>query len=135
MLSYIHQFIFFLNRPEGSSRVPTQRSNTPLDPPLRKNSPPQKCSPSHPPSRSSVNSLSRPSPSHGKFSPSSKMSPHARSPIPSKSPNSTHCSAPGSMPLLNFDDNFGAGADKVSYMATFVCTRVSRIFLYPAVLF
>ncbi|KAK3878958.1 hypothetical protein Pcinc_016444 [Petrolisthes cinctipes] len=94
-------------RPEGSSRVPTQRSNTPLDPPLRKNSPSQKCSPSHPPSRSSANSLSRPSPSHGKFSPSSKTSPHARSPVPSKSPNSTHCSAPGSMPLLNFDDNFG----------------------------
>ncbi|XP_037775795.1 ELL-associated factor 1-like [Penaeus monodon] len=93
-------------RPEGSSRLPTQRPPTPLDP-SRKSSPPQKCSPSHPPSRGSSNSLpySRPSPSHAKLSPPSKSSPHTRSPIPSKSPNNNHCTAPGSMPMLGFDDN------------------------------
>ncbi|KAG7165672.1 ELL-associated factor 1-like [Homarus americanus] len=91
-------------RPEGSSRIPTQRPTTPLDPSSRKNSPPQKCSPSHLPSRGSANSLSRPSPSHVKYSPPPKSSPHARSPFPNKSPNSNHCTAPGSMPMLGFDD-------------------------------
>ncbi|KAG0727773.1 hypothetical protein GWK47_033943 [Chionoecetes opilio] len=84
------------SEPEGSSRIPAQRPTTPLDPPSRKNSPPQKCSPSHPPSRGSANSLSRPSPSHGKFSPSAKTSPHTRSPGPSKSPNY-------SMPMFELD--------------------------------
>ncbi|KAK7079742.1 chromatin modification-related protein VID21, partial [Halocaridina rubra] len=89
-------------RPEV--RMPSQRPTTPLDPISRKNSPPQKCSPGHIPSRGSGISLSRPSPSHAKNSPSSKSSPHAaRSPI-SKSPNANG-NAPGSMPLLGFDDN------------------------------
>ncbi|KAK8722351.1 hypothetical protein OTU49_012390 [Cherax quadricarinatus] len=85
-------------RPEGSSRLPTQRPTTPLDPSSRRNSPPQKCSPSHSISRGSSNALSKPSPSH-------LASPHARSPLPNKSPNNNHCTAPGSMPMLGLEES------------------------------
>lgn len=85
-------------RPDGSSRIPTQRPTTPLESSSRRNSPPQKSSPSHPVSRGSTNTLSRPSPSH-------LASPHARSPLPNKSPNNNHCTAPGSMPMLGLEES------------------------------
>nr|XP_045626155.1 ELL-associated factor 1-like [Procambarus clarkii] len=78
-------------RPDGSSRIPTQRLI--LESSSRRNSPPQKSSPSHPVSHGSTNTLSRPSPSHLAY-------PHARSPLPNKSPNNNHWTAPGSMPML-----------------------------------